>query len=167
MGQNKRKKIVTGRKSRKIARFFYFEHGNKIFRKVIGIPMGSDPTTFLANIFLCYNDRKWIKKIKAAEIRRSKKFANCFRFIDDLRVLNDCGQFERIFREVHPLELELNKESVIKIDSSFLDLSIKIEARMKQLELQLHVMDLGLLLKDLLSRNQKHDGNALILKRSL
>ena len=30
----------------------YFQVGDKIFRQVIGIPMGSDPAPFIANLFL-------------------------------------------------------------------------------------------------------------------
>ena len=35
------------------------------------------------------------------------KFVNIFRFIDNLIVLNDSGNFERSFREIFPPELEL------------------------------------------------------------
>ena len=32
----------------------FFTFGNKIFRQTIGIPMGSDPAPFMANLFLYY-----------------------------------------------------------------------------------------------------------------
>ena len=32
----------------------YFTFGDKVFRQVIGIPMGSDPAPFMANLFLYY-----------------------------------------------------------------------------------------------------------------
>lgn len=43
-------------------------------------------------------------------IRTKRKFANTFRFIDDLAVLNDGGEFERNFRKTFPRELELEKK---------------------------------------------------------
>ena len=30
----------------------YFQVGDKIFKQIIGIPMGSDPAPFIANLFL-------------------------------------------------------------------------------------------------------------------
>ena len=32
----------------------FFTFGNKIFRRVIGIPMGSDPAPFMADLFLYF-----------------------------------------------------------------------------------------------------------------
>ena len=104
----------------------YFQPGNKIFKQIIGIPMGSDPAPFFANLFLYYFENKWIKKIKKTDIRRARRFANTFRFIDDLTALNDGGEFERSFREIYPPELELKKENVDYSEGSFLDLQIKI-----------------------------------------
>ncbi len=36
----------------------YFRVGNLVFRQVIGIPMGSDPAPFFANLFL-YKNPSW------------------------------------------------------------------------------------------------------------
>ena len=58
--------------------------------------MGSNP----ANIFLYYYESKWIKKIKKTDTKRAR-FANIFRFIDDLTVLNDGAEFGRSFREIY------------------------------------------------------------------
>ena len=32
----------------------YFTFGSKLFRQAVGIPMGSDPAPFMANLFLYY-----------------------------------------------------------------------------------------------------------------
>ena len=105
----------------------FFQLGNKVFRQVIGIPMGSDPAPFFANLFLYHFESKWIKKIKKTDIGRARRFANTFRFIDDLTALNDGGEFEKSFKEIYPPELELKKENVTNTERSFLDLNIKIE----------------------------------------
>lgn len=60
---------------------------------------------------LLVNVAKWIRKIKKTDIRRAKRFSNTFRFINDLKVLNDDGDFERSFRKIYSPELELQKES--------------------------------------------------------
>ena len=42
----------------------YFTIGNSTFRRVIGIPMRSDPAPFMVNLFLYYFEDKWILKLK-------------------------------------------------------------------------------------------------------
>ena len=61
----------------------YFELGSNIFRQVIGIPMGSDPAPFFANLFLFYCDSKWIKKVNESGIRQARRFATVLRLIDN------------------------------------------------------------------------------------
>ena len=42
----------------------YFTVGPKIFCQIVGIPMGSDPAPFFANLFLYFYESKWIKRTK-------------------------------------------------------------------------------------------------------
>ena len=65
----------------------------------------------------------WTKKIKKNETKRTRKFANGFRFIVDL-VLNKGDEFERYFQEIYPLELELKKNDM-NAEHSLLYLCIK------------------------------------------
>jgi len=39
----------------------FFMTGKKLFRQIIGIPMGSDPAPFFANLFLYFYENKWLK----------------------------------------------------------------------------------------------------------
>ena len=73
--------------------------------------MGSDPAPFFANLFLFYYECQWMKNLWKNDIGRGKKFANTFRFIDDLIVVNDNGEFERSWKEIYPEELVLEKEN--------------------------------------------------------
>ena len=36
----------------------YIKVGDSLFRQIIGIPMGSDPALYIANLFLYYFERK-------------------------------------------------------------------------------------------------------------
>ena len=55
----------------------YFTFGSKVFRQVIGIPMGSDPAPFMANLFLytrVYGRHQALRKFHS----NAKKFSDCF-----------------------------------------------------------------------------------------
>ena len=89
----------------------FFTFGNKIFRQIIGLPMGSDPAPFMENLFLHYYESKWIKNLKKDDLHKARRFSNTFRFIDDLLTINDDNLFSENFRDIYPKELQLNVES--------------------------------------------------------
>ena len=104
----------------------YFTVGTKIVRQIIGIPMGSDPAPFFANLFLYYYENQWVDKIKKVDINRARKYSKIFRFIDDLGAINDDGEFGSHFNEIYPPEMELTRENTTLTEASFLDLDISI-----------------------------------------
>ena len=103
-----------------------FTIGAKIFSQIIGIPMGSDPAPFFANLFLYFYEREWINSVKKHDFIRARRLCNIFRFIDDLSVFNDDKEFEKNIKEIYPKELELTKENSNNPEASFLDLQIKV-----------------------------------------
>ena len=56
----------------------YFTFGDKVFRQVIGIPMGSDPAPFVANLFLYYYESKWVKNLKKDSLQKARRFSHTF-----------------------------------------------------------------------------------------
>ena len=56
---------------------------------------------------------------KITDIRRAWRFENTFRFIDNLTVLNDGGEFERSYNEIDPPELQRKKKKDINTEGSF------------------------------------------------
>ena len=52
----------------------YFTVGPKIFCQIIGIPMGSDPAPFFANLFLYYYERRWMNELKGVVPRKKSIF---------------------------------------------------------------------------------------------
>ena len=107
----------------------YFKFGDKLFRQDIGIPMGSDPAPFFANLFLYHYESTWIKSIKKTNNILARKFGKVFRYIDDLLALNDGHSFQSYHHEIYPSELQLNKENEVNTETNFLDLHINIEDR--------------------------------------
>ena len=106
----------------------FFTLEDRIFRQIIGIPMGSDPAPFMANLFLYHYEAKYVKETKSKDIFTARKFRHTFRFIDDLLAINDDGEFENCFTDIYPKELELKKEHGGD-NVSFLDLNISIKGR--------------------------------------
>ena len=104
----------------------YFKLGNTLFRQVIGIPMGSDPAPYFANLFLYRYESRWLTRMKKENYVLARKFGNVFRYIDDLIAINDSNEFEKYFSEIYPDELELKKENAINTDTNFLELNISI-----------------------------------------
>ena len=105
----------------------YFTIGNKLFRQIIGIPMGSDPAPYFANLFLYYYENKWVCNLKRTDLMTARKLKNIFRFIDDLNAINDHEIFFNNINNIYPAELELGKENEHNNEATFLDLHIKIE----------------------------------------
>ena len=105
----------------------HFMVGDQIFKQRIGIPMGSDPAPFFANLFLYHYESRYMKELKKTDLPRARRFGNLSRFIDDLAAINDGGEFERCAAEIYPPELELKKENDGSKNASFLDLDITIE----------------------------------------
>ena len=68
------------------------------------------------------------KNEKNTDIRRTWWFENTFRFIDNLTVLNDGGEFERSYNKIDPPELQRKKKKDINTEGSFLYMNIKIKS---------------------------------------
>ena len=83
----------------------YFRVGNSIFRQKIGIPMGSDPAPFFANLFLHSYEAKWIKSTSRTNFHLARCFINTSRYFDDLISINDDGEFSKHHKEIYPPEL--------------------------------------------------------------
>ena len=62
----------------------------------MGVPMGSDPASFFANLFLYFYESKWMNEVKKSDLIKTRKLCNIFRFIEDLNSINDGGDFEKV-----------------------------------------------------------------------
>ena len=78
----------------------YIAHGGKIFRQIIGIPIGSDCSQDLANLFLFSYEDEYIINLINDGNEDADLLGNAHRYIDDLLTLNDLGYmtgFSQIF----------------------------------------------------------------------
>ena len=106
----------------------YVTFGDKIFKQVIGIPMGTDCAPYLANLFLFAHEYKWIlKQVERNRFYLLNKFKGCCRYIDDLLLINNDETMKRVMHQMYPKELKLVPDDSNGITTHFLDLTLKIE----------------------------------------
>ena len=107
----------------------YFQVGDKIFKQIIGIPMGSDPAPFIANLFLYVYENRYMNGLKKSDLSRARNLRHIFRFIDDLIAINDNDEFLKSYKEIYPQQMELKVENQGTIKASHLDLDLEIKDR--------------------------------------
>jgi hypothetical protein len=109
----------------------YVTFGDKCFRQVIGIPMGTDCAPFLANLFLYSYEYKWIdKNRKLKNYHVLKHFKSCSRYIDDLLLINNNDLMIKVMTEIYPKELVLVPDDSNGKSAPFLDLDLIIKDRL-------------------------------------
>ena len=106
----------------------YVTFGDKVFRQVIGIPMGTDCAPFLANLFLYSYEYKWIDKQRELNNWHIlQRVRNCGRYIDDLLMINNANMMEKYMTDIYPQELKLVPDETDGKSCPFLDLQVTIK----------------------------------------
>ena len=77
--------------------------------QLIGIPRGSEPALFFANLSLAHKEADWVKAQCKLGTINVRKINHSFRFIGNLLSLNDDSIFEKHYKDIYPTELELKK----------------------------------------------------------
>ena len=68
-----------------------------------------------------------MNKLKKNDLIKARKVCNIFTFINDLKSINDSGEYESSYSNIYPEELQLGKENTDQHEASFLYLNIKIK----------------------------------------
>ena len=108
----------------------YILFKGKVYRQIIGVPMGIDPAPFIANLFLHFYENAYMHSlIKSGEIYRAIKLSNIFRYLDDLLGLNDNGNFDRVSSKIYPKELALSRTDNKGKQADYLDMNINFDKK--------------------------------------
>ena len=84
-----------------------FSFGGRLFRQVIGIPMGTNCAPLLADLFLYSYENEFLDNmIRSGHRRLARSFNLCYRYIDDLIVFNN-KKFLDYLKEIYPSQLTL------------------------------------------------------------
>ena len=106
----------------------YVSFGDKIFRQVIGIPMGCDCAPQVADLFLFAYEHDFISKKVIDKDPIVHKLKYCGRYIDDLSVPNaDAEVCHVICNDIYPIDLEIvDTNPTNSCTSTFLDVEISV-----------------------------------------
>ncbi len=84
----------------------FVKFGDKVFRQVIGIPMGTDCAPFLANLFLYSYEYQWINKQRIKNNQKAiQRFKSCSRYIDDILLINNYDLMKEVMTEIYPKDI--------------------------------------------------------------
>ena len=100
----------------------FIRFSTKLFRQVVGIPMGTNCAPLVSDLFLfCYETSN--SDDKQADVIDA--FNTTSRYLDD--ILNiDNVYFDNMVSQIYPSELQLNKANASDTEAAFLDLHLSI-----------------------------------------
>ena len=104
----------------------YIRFGSKLYRQIVGIPMGTNCAPLVADLFLFCYERDFM--LSLSEDNQSgviEAFNSTSRYLDDLLNI-DNNFFDSMVNRIYPSELQLNKANVSDTEASFLDLHLSI-----------------------------------------
>ena len=97
----------------------YIKFGSKLYRQIVGIPMGTNCAPLVADLFLFCYERDFM--LSLSEDNQSdiiEAFNSTSRYLDDLLNI-DNNFFDSMANRIYSSELQLNKANVSDTDTSF------------------------------------------------
>jgi hypothetical protein len=102
--------------------------GGRVFQQTVGIPIGTNCAPLLADLFLYSYEADFIQGfLKKNENRLAQSFNFTFRYIDDVRSLNN-SRFGNFVDRIYPIELEIKDTTDTDRSASYLDLHPEIDS---------------------------------------
>ena len=100
--------------------------GTKLYRQIIGIPMGTNCAPLVADLFLFCYERDFMKSLSRenqADIIGA--FNSTSRYLDDLLNIDNI-YFDQMVDRIYPTELQLNRANSSDTEAPFSDLNLCI-----------------------------------------
>ena len=88
----------------------YIRFGTKLFRQIVGIPMGTNCSSLVADLFLFCYERDF--KMSLSEEKQSEvieAFSPMSRYLDDFLLNIDNTYFDGLISQICPSQLQFNK----------------------------------------------------------
>ena len=104
----------------------FIRFGSKLYRQIVGIPMGTNCAPLVADLFLfCYERDFMLSLSDNNQTDIIEAFNLTSRYLDDLLNI-DNPYFEQMVGQIYPTELQLNKAISSDTEAPFLDLNLSI-----------------------------------------
>ena len=104
----------------------YIRFGTKLYRQIVGIPMGTNCAPLVADLFLYCYERDFMHSLNhdnQADVIEA--FNSTSRYLDGLLNI-DNPYFEGMVNQNYPSELHLNKANISDTEDPFLDLHLSV-----------------------------------------
>ena len=104
----------------------FIRFGTKLYRQVVGIPMGTNCAPLVADLFLFCYERDFMMSLsddKQADVIDALNTTS--RYLDDILNINNV-YFDNMVSQIYPSELQLNKANASDTEAAFLDLHLSI-----------------------------------------
>ena len=104
----------------------YIRFGTKLYRQIVGIPMGTNCTPLVADLLLYCYERDFMDYLyhdNQADVIEA--FSSTSRYLDDLLNI-DKPYFESMVHQICPPELQLNKANTTDTEAPVVDLHLSI-----------------------------------------
>ena len=104
----------------------YIRFGTKLYRQIIGTPMGTNCAHLVADLFLFCYERDFmtpLSDVKQAEIIEA--FKSTSRYLADLLNIDNL-YFEGMVTRTDPHAMQLNKANISDTEAQFLDLHLSV-----------------------------------------
>ena len=104
----------------------FIRFGSKLYRQIVGIPMGTNCAPLVADLFLfCYERDFMLSLSDNNQAGIIEAFNSTSRYLDDLLNI-DNPYFEQMVGQIYPTEFQLNKANSSDTEAQFLDLNLSI-----------------------------------------
>ena len=101
--------------------------GSKLYRPIVGIPMGTNCAPLVTDLFLFCYERDFILSLSDNnQTDIIGAFNSTSRYLDDLLNI-DNPYFEQMVGQIYPTELQLNKANSSDTEAPFSDLNLSID----------------------------------------
>ena len=103
----------------------YVQFAGRIYKQIVGIPMGGNACPFIADLYLSWCEYEYMAKIMKEDVALAKSLNYNSRYMDDIITINFFG-FGQLANKIYDPSLILKLSSVSGRSDAFLDLYIRI-----------------------------------------
>ena len=103
----------------------FIRFGSKLYRQIVGIPMGTNCAPLVADLFLFCYESDFMLSLSDIKTDIIEAFNSTSRYLDDLLNI-DNPYFEQMVGQIYLTELQLNKANSSDTEAPLLDLNLSI-----------------------------------------